>query len=362
MLLGRRIRESARPKLRSQSLVTSGAAGVSDISPVGVLFDFDGTLADTESFAMEVAFWAMAPYLPDLADVSEAELEAACLTFQRENAGKAFAHVIKDCDAARSAAGLAASADETRARREETPALLAKVDTARICLGLSSIADIRTGLGPEEPATLLAQLQGDTMARLAQAARPALGVLDALRVLQQENIPVVIATTGGKPRVQACVDTAGLRQYFPSDVDHIHSGASDFSPPRFKPDPAVYLRAAHSVGRDPGACIAVEDSASGIGSAANAGIGLIVGYVGASHIAPEMKESHARSILKGSRSENGRGADIVISDMRDLPKVAAYFAEQVSSGARRDNLQFLVPVDAIPDAVGLVFTHTSSSV
>lgn len=31
-------------------------------------------------------------------------------------------------------------------------------------------------------------------------------------------------------------------------------------------------------------CVAVEDSLSGVGSAANADIGMIVGYVGASHI------------------------------------------------------------------------------
>jgi beta-phosphoglucomutase-like phosphatase (HAD superfamily) len=31
-----------------------------------VLFDFDGTLGDTETPAMEVAFWEVAPYLPGL--------------------------------------------------------------------------------------------------------------------------------------------------------------------------------------------------------------------------------------------------------------------------------------------------------
>jgi beta-phosphoglucomutase-like phosphatase (HAD superfamily) len=31
-----------------------------------VCFDFDGTLGDTESPAMEVAFWEVAAYLPSL--------------------------------------------------------------------------------------------------------------------------------------------------------------------------------------------------------------------------------------------------------------------------------------------------------
>jgi len=31
-----------------------------------VLFDFDGTLGDTETPAMEVAFWELVPFLPSL--------------------------------------------------------------------------------------------------------------------------------------------------------------------------------------------------------------------------------------------------------------------------------------------------------
>lgn len=33
-----------------------------------------------------------------------------------------------------------------------------------------------------------------------------------------------------------------MESFFPPDK--IHSGESDFEPPRFKPDPAVYLKAA----------------------------------------------------------------------------------------------------------------------
>lgn len=32
---------------------------------MSILFDFDGTIGDTETPAMEVAFWELAPYLPD---------------------------------------------------------------------------------------------------------------------------------------------------------------------------------------------------------------------------------------------------------------------------------------------------------
>lgn len=32
---------------------------------MSILFDFDGTIGDTETPAMEVAFWELAPYLVD---------------------------------------------------------------------------------------------------------------------------------------------------------------------------------------------------------------------------------------------------------------------------------------------------------
>jgi beta-phosphoglucomutase-like phosphatase (HAD superfamily) len=50
----------------------------------------------------------------------------------------------------------------------------------------------------------------------------------------------------GKPRVPVSVVAANLEEYFPPSK--IHSGESDFDPPRFKPDPDVYLLAAESEG------------------------------------------------------------------------------------------------------------------
>ena len=62
--------------------------------------------------------------------------------------------------------------------------------------------------------------------------------------------------------------------------------------------------------------VAVEDSASGVGSASNANVGFIVGYVGGTHVAPSLKESHARMLMRGERATSGRGAEIVIEDMK----------------------------------------------
>ena len=66
-------------------------------------------------------------------------------------------------------------------------------------------------------------------------------MVDTLKELKARNLPFAIATTSPKPRVPASVHSCGLDDYFPPDK--IHSGESDFDPPRFKPDPSVYLKA-----------------------------------------------------------------------------------------------------------------------
>jgi beta-phosphoglucomutase-like phosphatase (HAD superfamily) len=47
---------------------------------VAVLFDFDGTVGDTETPAMEVAFWEAAPYLVGICECSHKALQHHNLT------------------------------------------------------------------------------------------------------------------------------------------------------------------------------------------------------------------------------------------------------------------------------------------
>jgi HAD superfamily hydrolase (TIGR01509 family) len=63
--------------------------------------------------------------------------------------------------------------------------------------------------------------------------------------------------------VPVSVLSCGFQEFFPPSK--IHSGESDFDPPRFKPDPSVYLLAAEKENALPVNCIAVEDSTSGVG-------------------------------------------------------------------------------------------------
>ena len=56
-------------------------------------------------------------------------------------------------------------------------------------------------------------------------------------------------------------------------------------------------------------------------------VGLIVGYVSGSHVAKDLESAQARSLLEGKKSDDGRGADVVIRDMEDLPVIVNYFLD-----------------------------------
>lgn len=142
--------------------------------------------------------------------------------------------------------------------------------------------------------------------------------------LKASGVPFNIATTS------VCEDAGGHHKFFPTDAT-IHSGESDFNPPRFKPDPNVYLKAAEDEKVPPSNCVTVEDFVSGVGSAANAKIGLIVAYARAPRIPEDKKKGHANSFLEGAKSKDGSGAEIVITDKLDLLDVGACWADYVTT-------------------------------
>ncbi|CAM9238672.1 unnamed protein product [Choristocarpus tenellus] len=293
--------------------MVAGDLSTSPVDPnlVAVLFDFDGTVGDTETPAMEVAYWELGPYFPSAADGGELP---SMSEFVRDNAGKAFEFMLEVVEGDRAKAGLPDIA-AARAAASENPEVMKVVDASRAAYGLKSLSALRASNDLKD---ILTQQKEETVEALSVVARPVEGMVNTLDSLRSQGIPFAIATTSPKPRVPASVTAAGLDEYFP--LEKIHSGESDFDPPRFKPDPSVYLKAASHEGADPKMCVAVEDSLSGVGSAANAEVGLIVGYVGASHIKEEKKSPHAKALME-------RGARVVISNMNDLPNIVSCWAD-----------------------------------
>jgi beta-phosphoglucomutase len=80
-----------------------------------------------------------------------------------------------------------------------------------------------------------------------------------------ERYAVGIASGAAKAEILLILDAAGLRSRFGAIV-----AADDVS--ETKPSPEPYLTAAHQLGIDPRACLAIEDSAPGLAAAHAAGM------------------------------------------------------------------------------------------
>lgn len=108
--------------------------------------------------------------------------------------------------------------------------------------------------------------------------RPCDGVDAQLEKLaESKKYRLAVVSSSALRRVKASVKKVGQDKFF--NPDHIYSAATSLPKPTSKPDPAIYLFACKELGKEPGECVAVEDSKSGTLSALRAGIPVIA-YVG----------------------------------------------------------------------------------
>ncbi|KAJ6594523.1 putative HAD superfamily hydrolase [Mycena capillaripes] len=115
----------------------------------------------------------------------------------------------------------------------------------------------------------------------------------------------VVSSSAGR-RVEASVDKVGMDKYFPRS--RIFSAATSLEKPTSKPDPAIYLHACKVMGKQPGECVAIEDSKNGTLSAVRAGIHTI-GYVGSYE---PKEQADMRTVLKEA------GADPIMVDWAEF--------------------------------------------
>lgn len=97
----------------------------------------------------------------------------------------------------------------------------------------------------------------------AQPIRP--GVLSWIDAAVRDNVPLAIASSSPTDWVKPHLGRLGLAQHFPV-VSCADPGIAG------KPDPTVYLTACRELGVDPASAIAVEDSTHGVSAAVAAGM------------------------------------------------------------------------------------------
>jgi HAD superfamily hydrolase (TIGR01509 family) len=163
-----------------------------------------------------------------------------------------------------------------------------------------------SGHSPTEAAALAAQLHRDKTRRFAalvrtgaMQARP--GAAELISALRAEGVATAVATTGTGEWVLPLLDVLfGLDAF---DVVVTGSDVTDL-----KPDPAVYLETLVRLDLTPADAVAVEDSANGVQAAVSAGlrcVAVINGYTrdqdlsGAVAVLDDLARPDGVSVLRG---------------------------------------------------------------
>lgn len=217
-----------------------------------IIFDFDGTLADTEPVHFEAIRRAL-------------ERRGLVLTHERyfgELVGLAdhavFARVVEGAGGVLTPGGLG-ELDREKAREFRD---IVRAGGLRLCEGAE---------------------------RLVRGA--------------VERYPLAIASAAWRHEIGAVLDRFGLAGCFGAVVsveDCVHS----------KPDPEAYLRAAAALGVEGAACVAIEDTAYGVRSAAGAGC-VVVGVAG----------TVASEGLPGARVVVGSLAELDVGGLEEIHRM-----------------------------------------
>lgn len=194
-------------------------------TPLGVIFDLDGVLIDSEPFWRE-GFRAAVRSLSETAGRPTPELTDAALV--RYEGG----------------------------RVSDTVAQLAR----------DLVPELSSDQGELDRASDVAI---ETASRLfGQEPSPIADSIQAARDIHSLGIALAVASSSAEPFIRAALRTIGL-------ADIIPVVRSAYELERTKPDPAVYLLTLEAMGLPASRCVAVEDSAVGLEASLRAGLATV---------------------------------------------------------------------------------------
>jgi HAD superfamily hydrolase (TIGR01509 family) len=147
---------------------------------------------------------------------------------------------------------------------------------------------------PMAPAAISREVADRVVARYAEELPLVDGAVEVVRTLAG-RWPLGLASSANRPVIDLVLDRAGLAGCFRATV-------SSEEVARGKPAPDVYLAAADRLGVAPAGCVAVEDSANGLRSAAAAGMWVVAVPNRRFPPPPELVEA----------------ADLAVADLREL--------------------------------------------
>jgi len=182
-------------------------------------------------------------------------------------------------------------------------------DATAAMQGMSSVewsAYLHDELAVDVPPERIADLVVERILNRYRRDLPLLpGAVEAVRRVG-ERWPLGLASSSNREVIDAVVALTGLEGRFRATV-------SSEEVPRGKPAPDVYLEAVRRIGEPPRSCVAVEDSANGIRSAAAAGLATVA-VPDPRYPAPAAVLSRARLVIRSL-------ADLTVESLEDLARV-----------------------------------------
>jgi len=170
-------------------------------------------------------------------------------------------------------------------------------------------------ISPEDFETYVKKEEDQVIATLLEKAEPCVGVMPVLEKFHASGkYGLAVVSSSALRRVQASLKKVDQEKFFPKD--HIFSAATSLEKPTSKPDPAIYLHACKVLGKQPGECVAVEDSKSGTLSAVRAGIP-VIGYTGSYADEGIAKVNEMNKLLKET------GAQVVMENWNEFEECMA---------------------------------------
>lgn len=145
-------------------------------------------------------------------------------------------------------------------------------ETGFVGLTVETIAERARAAGADLPPDWPARFYDRMYAMLAAGVPLVPGVQDVLDRLDAAGVPYAMGSNGSMAKMRITLGQHGLMDRFRAVISGQEIG-------RPKPAPDVYLRAAAACGADPGACVVIEDSASGARAGLAAGA-RVLGYAG----------------------------------------------------------------------------------
>jgi beta-phosphoglucomutase-like phosphatase (HAD superfamily) len=150
--------------------------------------------------------------------------------------------------------------------------------------------DVERRLGHPLPTDFWARFEADRELAFAGELEPVTGARELLEATERAGLPRCVASQGQQYKTEFTLGHTGLRRFFGQDALF-----SAYQVPRGKPHPDLFLHAARTMGVEPGCCVVIEDSTSGMTAGVATGM-QVIAYVAERTSVPVLPNTSIRTV------------------------------------------------------------------